>query len=272
MMSAARAASSVMLSAKEWQHPSSSTTQCARRRTMARLLVLAGSFPCMRAAPLIPSAGNEADYCAWVGKANGDGIAYCSQWPLQTVGTCTPEDICTDGGATAHYGATCASLGFTRSHHQQNLNFGSCAGTLEQTASEVYLLPTHRLAGKRGREEYCSWVGNVTSGPYCSQWQLQSVGTCSTEDICADGVDADPPFAATVAHYGVSCASLGFTRPAIGCSRCTPRDNGHHTEYLDFRSCGGSPDQRMSDVYLPARHRHAEDSSGIETWVGSRVV
>ena len=215
---------------------------------LLRRLLLFASCGCARAAPLIPE-GDEASYCAWVG--SGASGAYCTQWPLQTVGQCTPENICKDGVASAHYGVTCGSLGFTRSHHKQKLNLGFCGGTTEQTASDVYLLPVHRFASRRGTEGCCSWVGNAKSGPYCSQWQLQIIGDCTPEDICADGVDDDPPFAITVSHYGVSCASLGFTRPAIGCSRCTPRDSEHHTEYLSFKSCGGSLDQRASDVYLP---------------------
>jgi len=114
----------------------------------------------------------------------------------------------------------------------------------------------NRLEKKKGTDRYCSWVGNVTTGPYCSQWPLQAIGQCTTEDICADGTDADPPFGPTVAHYGTSCASLGFTRPAFSCSRCFPRDKLHHAEMLSFGACGGSPDQRMSAVYTrPAKRK-----------------
>ena len=116
---------------------------------------------------------NETATC----KAGFSG-AYCTQWPLQTVNQCRPQDICRDGGdATAHYGKDCKALGFTRSHHTQNLNFGGCGGTPEETEAQVFLYPGPKLEAKS--EAFCSWVGNVDQGgAYCSQWPLQKIGAC----------------------------------------------------------------------------------------------
>ena len=188
--------------------------------------------------------------CSWVG--NGASGAYCTQWPLQTVNQCRPQDICRDGGdATAHYGKDCKALGFTRSHHTQNLNFGGCGGTPEETEAQVFLYPGPKLEAKS--EAFCSWVGNVDQGgAYCSQWPLQKIGNCDGADICTDGTDADPPYGVTKAHYGMSCKGLGFTREATYCSRCVGGSKPN-VELLNFGSCAGSPEQRGSAIWVKPR-------------------
>ena len=188
--------------------------------------------------------------CSWVG--NGANGAYCTQWALQSVGECSPQDICRDGsGTTAHYGKNCKSLGFTRGHHTQTLSFGGCGGTPAETAGHVFLYPGPKLEAKT--DTYCSWVGSVTSGgAYCSQWLLQTVGQCDGVDICKDGTDVDPPFGVTKAHYGTSCKSLGYTREATFCSRCVG-GKSPNTELLNFGGCAGSPDQRGSAVWVSPR-------------------
>ena len=188
--------------------------------------------------------------CSWVG--NGASGAYCTQWPLQTVNQCRPQDICRDGGdATAHYGKDCKALGFTRSHHTQNLSFGGCGGTPEETEAQVFLYPGPKLEAKS--EAFCSWVGNVDQGgAYCSQWPLQKIGNCDGADICTDGTDADPPYGVTKAHYGMSCKGLGFTREATYCSRCVGGSKPN-VELLNFGSCAGSPEQRGSAIWVKPR-------------------
>ena len=188
--------------------------------------------------------------CSWVG--NGASGAYCTQWPLQTVGQCRPQDICKDGGdAVAHYGKDCKALGFTRSHHTQTLNFGGCGGTQKQTAADVFLYPGPKLEAKN--EAFCSWVGSVDAGgAYCSQWPLQTIGNCDGADICTDGTDADPPYGVTKAHYGMSCKGLGYTREATFCSRCVGGTKPN-MELLNFGGCVGSPDQRGSAVWVLPR-------------------
>jgi hypothetical protein len=188
--------------------------------------------------------------CSWVG--NGAGGAYCTQWPLQTVNQCRPQDICRDGGdATAHYGKDCKALGFTRSHHTQNLHFGGCGGTPEETEAQVFLYPGPKLEAKG--EAFCSWVGDVDQGgAYCSQWPLQKIGNCDGADICTDGTDADPPYGVTKAHYGMSCKGLGFTREATYCSRCVGGLKPN-VELLNFGSCAGSPEQRGSAIWVRPR-------------------
>ena len=188
--------------------------------------------------------------CSWVG--NGASGAYCTQWPLQTVGQCRPQDICKDGGdATAHYGKDCKSLGFTRSHHTQNLNFGGCGGTPDETAADVFLYPGPKLEAKN--DAFCSWVGSVDAGgAYCSQWPLQTIGNCDGADICTDGTDADPPYGVTKAHYGMSCKGLGYTREATFCSRCVGGTKPN-VELLNFAGCAGSPEQRGSAVWVKPR-------------------
>lgn len=189
--------------------------------------------------------------CAWVG--NGANGAYCTQWSMQSIGHCSQQDICTDGSSTtAHYGTTCSSLGFTRSHHEQTLTFGSCGGTEEERAAQVYLYPGPKLEAKS--EAYCSWVGSVTDGgAYCSQWPLQRVGICDGVDICTDGKDVDPPYGVTKAHFGMTCKSLGYTREATYCSRCVGGKRPN-MELLNFGPrCGGSPDERSSAIWVHPR-------------------